>query len=81
MKTAAPRGTYGDAGVGWGALGSGAGVGLFKVKKPREQRQALWNLGTWGLGASKGAVVKNPLLEAFGLGACSFWCSWSLGKT
>ena len=56
-------------------------MGLFKVKEPLEQRQALWNLGTWGLGASKGAVMKNPLLEAFGLGACSFWCSWSLGKT
>ena len=37
--------------------------------------------GDLGTGASKGAVVTNPLLEALELGACSFWCSWSLGET
>lgn len=70
------------AGVGWGwGLGSEAGVGLFKSEEAPGAKAGSVDPGDLGTGASKGAIVKNPLLEALGLGAWSFWYSCSLRKT
>lgn len=60
--------------LGWAGVGTwvrGAGVGLFKVKKPLEQRQALWTLGTWGLGLPKDGREESSL-GGFGVGGLEF---------
>lgn len=66
---------YRGTGVGWGwGLGSEAGVGLFKVKKPLEQRQDLWNLGTWGPGDGgfQRSSREESSLGGFGVGGLQF---------